>query len=93
MPLQDGIEIHFGHELATIEHSLLRDNLEAFGQQIGFDAPMGFDNADNDVYAIESPASRRCEHLVRFPDAWSCAQENFEAPPAFPVRLLQQNFR
>jgi hypothetical protein len=90
--LQDGIEIHFGHDLPAIEHPLFGDGLEPLGQHIGFDAPMGFDHADNNVNAVQSPASRRCEHLESFSNPWGRAEEDFETPSALPVRLLEQNF-
>jgi hypothetical protein len=86
--LEDGVEVHFGDDVPLIEGALLWDGLKAFGQGIGFDAAVGFDNADDDVDAFEPALARLDKHFVGFSHAGRGAQVDLELAAAFPLGLL-----
>ena len=63
------VEIEFAHRTPVKAHIGQRQHLEALQQHLGFLAPVGLDDADDDVPALVAQRARRGEHCVGLADA------------------------
>ena len=87
---ENGVEVHFRQHAAFVEDAFFGNDVEALGQDIGFDAAMRFHHADDDVARVDAALARLRKHLIGLADAGRGAQEYLEAPTPFHARLLQQ---
>src|ERR1700676_2333817 len=79
--------------MAFIKNAFFGNDLEAFGQQIGLDAAMGFDHADDGIDTVQAPLASLGEHLVGLADAGRRAEKNLQPAAAFLARFGQKCFR
>jgi len=76
---EDGVDIHLGEEGAFVLDFAAGDLFEAGGELGGAGAAMGFDEADDDVFAATTAANAFAEHGEGLADAGGVAKEDFEA--------------
>src|SRR5262249_56187533 len=95
MPGDDGVEIHLLERLSPVFEPLAGHDLEPVEQGLRFRAPVGFDDADDDIVAVELAGARLLQHFVGLADAGRRADEDLE--PAglmlFAPRALEQALR
>jgi len=75
---EDGVDIHLGEEGALVVDLAARDLFEAGGELGGAGAAMGFDKADDDVFAAATAADAFAEHAEGLADAGGVAEEDLE---------------
>ena len=75
--------------------ALARDDLEALEQRLGLRAPMGLDDADDDIVAVLQSGARLLQHLVGLADAGRRTEENLELAGAalLPPGRFKQGIR
>ena len=91
----DGIEVHLLEPLSPVFQALARNDLERVEQGLRFLAPVGFDDADDDLVAVLLPGAGLLQHLVGFADAGSGAHKDLEPAGSafFPPGGLEQGVR
>ena len=67
-----------------------RKHLESFEQRLGFDAAMGFDQANHHVHALFRELARSRQHRVGLADARGRAQEQGQPAAALPLQFAEQ---
>src|SRR5262249_29709802 len=91
----DGVEIHLLERLSPVFEPLAGNDLEILEQGLRLLAPVGFDDANDDVIAVLLSGARLLQHLIGLADAGSGAHEDLE--PAgltlFAPRGLEQGLR
>jgi hypothetical protein len=78
-PRQNGIQIHFGENPAPVVYLPARVDLEPLQERLGFLAPMGLHDADDDIDALPPFRLSGGQHFIGFADARGGAQKYFEA--------------
>jgi hypothetical protein len=91
----DGVEIHLLERLSPVFEPLAGSDLEPLEQGLRFLAPVGFDDADDDIVAVLLPGAGLLQHLVGFADAGSGAHKDLEPAGSafFPSGGLEQGLR
>ena len=91
----DGVEVHLLEPLAPVFEPLAGNDLEPFEQSLRLLAPVGFDDADDDIVAVLLSGAGLLQHLVGLADAGRGADENLEPAGAalFPPGGLEQSLR
>jgi hypothetical protein len=91
----DGVEIHLLERLSPVFEPPAGNDLEPVEQGLRFLAPVGFDDADDDIVAILLPGARLLQHLVSLADAGRGADEDLESAGSafFPPGSLEQGLR
>ncbi len=89
-PGEDSVEIHLLEQLPLVGQLDARDNLEAGKQGLRFRAPMGLDDADDDVETVGDLRPAGDKHLVGLADPRSSTQKDLQATACFRPGLLQQ---
>src|SRR5262249_55511504 len=74
---------------------LAGNDLEPFEQSLRFLAPVGFDDAGDDIVAVALARARLLQHFVGLADSRRGADEDFEPAglPLFAPRGLEQGLR
>src|SRR5262245_33427693 len=92
---ENGVEVHFLEPLPLIINAPTRDDLETLEQRFRFLAPVGLDDADDDVVPVPPPGTGRLQHLVGLADAGRRTDEDPDLAdaPLLPPRGLQQGLR
>src|SRR5579864_8002795 len=90
--LKYGVEIHLCQHVSLVRQAALGDFFKAFGEQIGFDPAMRFDNADHGVHSVESALTALQQHLISLSDAGCRAKKNLQSTAAFFPSLAKQGF-
>ena len=90
----DGVEVHLLERAALVLDALARHDLEPLEQGLGLLAPMGLDDADDDIVAVFRLGAGGLQHLVGLADAGRGADEDlqpagtsFLAPGRFEQRF------
>jgi hypothetical protein len=91
--LDNSVEIHFGQQVSPIFYLPLRDNLEALDQRLGLAPAMGFDYADDDIYAVAPPGLSCVQHFESFSDPRRGAEEDLQPAKTLLLRRRQQRLR
>ena len=86
---EDAIDVHLGEDGAFVIDVAAGDLFELGGELGGIGAAMGFDDADDDVFATAAAANAFAEHAEGFADAWRVSEKNFEAA-ALLLRLARE---
>src|SRR5262245_43868393 len=91
----DGVEIHLLERLSPVFEPPAGNDLEPFEQSLRFHAPVGFDNADDDIVTVALAGAGLLQHFVGLADAGRGTDEDLE--PAgltlFAPRRLEQGLR
>ena len=90
---QDGVEIHFRQDVALVEEALARDGFEALGQEFGFEAAVGLDDANDHIDAFELSLPRLGQHFIGLADARRGAEKDLQAAGLFLLGLFEQGIR
>src|SRR5262249_19418902 len=88
----DGVEIHLIERLAPVFEPPAGDDLEPFEQGLRFRAPVGFDDADDDIVAVALAGAGLLQHFVGLADAGRGTDKDLEPArlPLFAPRGLEQ---
>ena len=91
----DGIKVHLVKRPASVFDMPARNDLKSVKQRLGLLAPVGLDNADDDIVAVLLPRPRGLQHRVGLTDTGGRADEDAELSgmAVFKPGSLQQGFR
>src|SRR5215468_6813849 len=94
-PGDDGVEIHLIERLPPVFEPLAGNDLQPFEQGLRLLAPVGFDDADDDIVTVALAGAGLLQHFVGLANAGRGADEDLE--PAgfmlFAPRGLEQGLR
>src|SRR5437870_2222699 len=79
-PLEDGVDIHFFEDGATVGDLLARDLLETGKQFLGAGTAIGLDVGDDDILAALLPLEALAEHCEGLSSPRRRAQVDLETP-------------
>jgi hypothetical protein len=90
--LEDGVEVHLFENVSMIVGPEARNDFEACEQGLRFSPSVSFDDANNNVRALDQPGASRHQHFVGFADAGSGADKHLEPAAAsiFAPRLFEE---
>ncbi len=74
------IEIELAQLAALVVDLGERQDLDALQQRLGFLAPVGLDDPDNDILALAAERPGGAEHRVRLADPGRCAEVDAQVP-------------
>src|SRR5262249_28300984 len=80
---EDGVEVHFLEERAFVLDFLARDGFELGDEFLDAFATVGFDDADDHVFATAVTANGFAEHGESLADAGRVTQEELEGAAGF----------
>lgn len=80
---EDGVDVHLGEERALVIDLAGGDVFELGGELGGGFAAVGFDDADDDVFATLTAADALAEHAEGLADAGRVAEKDLEAAARF----------
>ncbi len=90
--LQYAIDVKFGEECPFVFNFAAGNVFQFAGQFSSAGASMGFDDADDDVFATRSAANAFAQHAEGLADAGSVAEEDLEAASSARLRRRHQRF-
>ena len=89
--LQRRIDVEFLKHAAAVVEPPLREDFQALDQRHRFLAPMGLDNADDDIDPVGFQPLRALQHGKSLADTGCCAQEHLELAALVMLRQRQKS--
>ena len=90
---QRRVDVEFGDGAAVVFENAARQDLEPLDERARFRAPVGLDEADDDVDAFLLEAARVLQHRIGFPDAGRGAEKHLQPAHALPAERRQERVR